>query len=331
MNIQRWMGRREADWQRLDGLLKQVERRGIRSLNASQVKEMASLYRSTAADLARARTQQVGHTVIKDLQSLTSRAYDQIYQGSRHQEWQGLIRFYQWEFPAIVQQTWVYTAIATALFFLSGCVAWWYAWQDPGFINLLLPESLISKVRDRGELWMGSIVGIEPLASTGIMTNNLKVAFAAVGGGISAGLFTVFILINNGLHIAAAAALVHQNNLSYPFWAFVFPHGSLELPAIFLAGGAGLLIARGLLFPGVYRRVDALRLYGSQAVQLVFGIVPMLVIAGVIEGFFSPSPLVPDALKYVVGMLLFLALIFYCRRQAPGTNNFAAGNLKQKI
>ena len=82
-----------------------------------------------------------------------------------------------------------------------------------------------------------------------------------------------------------------------------------------MLGGAGFLIARGILFPGKYRRIDALKFYGSQAVQLVFGIVPMLLMAGLIEGFFSPNPNVPDPLKYLVGMVLFVLLVVYCNRR----------------
>ena len=315
MNVQRWIARREPNWKRLDALLQQVEKKGLKSLQASQIRELASLYRSVSADLARARTNQVGNTLVQDLQRLTSRSYNQIYQGSRRQEWQGVIEFCRWGFPAVVQQTWGYTAVATAIFLLAALIAWWFAWQDPVFMSLVVPEWLIEKVRDRQELWMGSIVGIEPLASSNIMINNIRVSFAAVAGGITAGAYTVFIMAINGLLIGAIATLVAQNNLAYPFWAFVLPHGSLELPAIFFAGGAGLLIGKAILFPGKYRRVDALRFYGSQAAQLVFGIVPMLIIAGIIEGFFSPSPVVPDAFKYLAGIGMFTLLVMYCSRQ----------------
>jgi uncharacterized membrane protein SpoIIM required for sporulation len=252
---------------------------------------------------------------VQDLQQLTSRSYSQIYQGSRRQEWQGVVEFYSWGFPATVQETFGYIAVATAIFMVGALIAWWFAWQDPVFMSLVVPESLIEKVRDRGELWMGSIVGIEPLASSSIMINNIRVSFAAVAGGITLGAYTVFILAYNGLNIGAIGTLVGQNNLAYPFWAFVFPHGSLELPAIFFAGGAGLLIARAILFPGKYRRLDALKFYGNKAAQLVFGIVPMLIIAGTIEGFFSPSPAIPDPLKYLVGIGLFTLLIIYCSRK----------------
>lgn len=315
MNIQRWIARREPNWQRLDALLRLLERKGLKSLKAAEIRELASLYRSVAADLARGRTQQVGNILTHNLQSLTTRAYSQIYQGSRRQEWQAVWDFYLWGFPAVIQQTFPYIVTATGLFVLGLLVGWWYAWQDPTFMSLIVPESLIAQVRDDHELWTGSIVGIEPLASSGIMINNIKVSLGAVAGGMTAGIFTTYIMIFNGLLIGAIATLVGQNNLAYPFWAFVFPHGSLELPAIFFAGGAGLLLAKAILFPGKYRRVDALKFYGSQAVQLVFGIVPMLVIAGIIEGFFSPNPIIPDPIKYLFGLGLFIILFMYCNRK----------------
>jgi uncharacterized membrane protein SpoIIM required for sporulation len=315
MNIQRWISRREPNWQRLDTLLTQVEKKGIKSLQATEIRELASLYRSVAADLARAQTQKVGDTLTQSLQFLTTRAYTQIYQGSRRQEWQAVVEFYSWGLPAVVQQTFLYIAAATGIFLLGALIGWWYAWQDPSFISLLVPQSLITQVRDEHKLWMGSIVGIEPLASSNITINNLTVSFGAIAGGMTGGIYTTFLLWFNGLLIGSLATLVSQNNLAYPFWAFVFPHGSLELPAIFFAGGAGFLLARAILFPGKYNRRDALKFYGSLAVQLVFGIVPMLIIAGTIEGFFSPNPNVPNPLKYLVGMSLFIVLVAYYNRK----------------
>ncbi|MEH2084853.1 MAG: stage II sporulation protein M [Nostoc sp.] len=315
MNIQRWIARREPNWQRLDALLRQIEKKGLKSLRAAEIRELASLYRSVAADLARARTQQIGNTSIQSLQSLTTRAYTQIYQGSRRQEWQAILEFYRWGLPSVVQQVLMYITTSTSLFLLGALVAWWYSWQNPSFMPLIVPESLITKVRDEHKLWMGSIVGIEPLASSGIAINNLSVSFGAVAGGMTAGVYTVYLMIFNGLLIGAVGTLVAQNNLAYPFWAFVFPHGSLELPAIFFAGGAGFLLARAILFPGKYRRGDALKFYGYQAVQLVFGIVPMLIIAGAIEGFFSPNPSIPEPIKYLAGIGLFILLVLYCSRK----------------
>jgi uncharacterized membrane protein SpoIIM required for sporulation len=316
MNIQRWIARREAKWQELDSLLQRAEKKGIKTLTAKEIGTLASLYRSVAADLSRANTNQIGQTIVQDLQALTTRGYSQIYRGSRRQEVRGMIDFYLRELPQVLRQTWVYTAIAFGLFLVGGVIAWWFAWQDASFLPLIVPHNLIEKVRDRHELWMGSILGTEPFAASSIAINNLSVAFRMVGGGITAGLWTVYALFYNGLLIGAVATLVGQNGLAYPFWGFVFPHGALELPAIFIAGGGGLLIAKGLLFPGRYRRRDALKIYGLQAAQLVMGIVPMLLLAGTIEGFFSPQNVIPSPVKYLAGTGLFILLILYTLREA---------------
>ena len=315
MNVQRWIIRREVDWKRLETLLQQAEKKGIKSLSAQKIKDLASLYRSVSADLARAKTNKIGNTITQDLQSLTSRGYNQIYQGAQRQEWQAVKEFYLWGFPKVVQENWIYIAIATGVFLLGGIISWWYAWRDPVFISITVPEHLIEKVRDDGELWMGSIVGVEPLASSSITTNNLSVSFGAIGGGITAGIYTLYIMAYNGLSIGSVGTLVGQNNLAYPFWAFVFPHGALELPAIFFSGGAGLLIGKAMVFPGRYRRLDAIKQNSIKAAQLLFGIVPMLISAGIIEGFFSPSPVIPNPVKYLTGIGLFCLLLVYCTRK----------------
>ncbi|MEM9005521.1 MAG: stage II sporulation protein M [Cyanobacteria bacterium P01_F01_bin.86] len=328
MNVQRWIARRETSWRQLEQLLNQAEKQGLKSLRSSQVRQMASLYRSVSADLARARSHNVGAAVLKDLQQLTTRGYTQIYQGSRRQEWQALADFYRYGFPAVVRQSWPYIALATLLFIGGGAIGWWYAWQDESFMVLILGSGFVEEVRSTQELWTVAILGIEPVASSGIMINNIAVSLSAMIGGVAMffkniplltppGAFTVYVLIFNGLMIGCIAALVAQVNLAYDLWAFVFPHGALELPAIFFAGGAGLLLARGILLPGKYRRLDALKVYGLQAVKLLYGIVPMLVVAGIIEGFFSPQIWIPNAIKYLAGTLIFVMLIQYCRQQRP--------------
>lgn len=311
MHIQRWIARREEHWKRLESLLNKADSQGIKALSSAEVHDLASLYRSVSGDLARARTHQVGNVVIQDLQKLTSRGYAHIYQGTRRQEWQQVWEFYRSGFPRILRETLLYTIIATAIFLLSALIAWWFAWADPNFLEMLVPENLIRLVRDDGELWMGRIMGNSPGNSSGIMTNNIGVCLRTIAGGLLAGIGTVYILAFNGLLIGAIAALVTQNNLALPFWAFVFPHGALELPAIFISGGAGLMIAKALLFPGNYRRLDAFKLYGPKVAQLIFGMIPMLLIAGAIEGFISPNPAIADSLKYLIGTVLFFGLIVY--------------------
>lgn len=311
MDVKRWLSRREADWQELKALLERLEQRGLSHLSAREIRRLASLYRVVSGDLARARTFGLSPVLIQDLQNLTSRSYSQIYQGSRRQEWQAIGRFYRWGLPLVLRQTCPYWATAAGILVLGGLIGWWYGWRDSSFPALLLPQDLITQVRERGELWTGSILGNEPWVASNIMVNNLSVSFRVIAGGITGGLLTSYFLFVNGLLLGVIGSLVGEYGLAYPFWAFVAPHGALELPAICLAGGAGLLIGRALLFPGRWGRGTALQIYGAQAAQLVYGIVPLLVIAGVIEGFFSPSEAIPAGLKYLVGLALLSNLVWY--------------------
>jgi uncharacterized membrane protein SpoIIM required for sporulation len=159
-------------------------------------------------------------------------------------------------------------------------------------------------------MWTESIVTMKPVASSGIMTNNLSVAFGAFAMGITAGLGTIWMMGLNGLLIGVLGAATYKAGMALQFWSFVAPHGALELPAIFIAGGAGLEIARGMLFPGLLPRKVSLAQAGGRAARLLLGTIPLLVVAGVIEGFFSPSD-APVAMKFLLALVLFVALIAY--------------------
>ena len=114
--------------------------------------------------------------------------------------------------------------------------------------------------------------------------------------------------------------------MALALWSFVVPHGVLELPAIFLAGAAGLEIARGLLFPGLLPRREALARAGGRASRLVLGTLPLLLIAGTIEGFFSPTD-APVAMKFTLGVVLFIALLAYLFGAGRTRNAKAAPDL----
>jgi uncharacterized membrane protein SpoIIM required for sporulation len=163
---------------------------------------------------------------------------------------------------------------------------------------------------NRREMWTHSIVAVKPAASSVIMTNNIGVTFTAFSGGIVGGLGTVYIIAFNGLMLGVVGAACAVAGMSVPLWSFVAPHGALELPAIILAGGAGLRLGQGVLFPGFLPRRASIARAGAEAVTLVIGCVPMLVIAGVIEAFVSPTALAVP-LKFGMGAALFVLLAWY--------------------
>src|SRR5262249_47113775 len=137
---------------------------------------------------------------------------------------------------------------------LAGFLA---ALGDASFQKFFLGGPISDTIEQR-KMWTESIVTIKPLASSVIMTNNLSVSFATFAMGITAGAGTIYMMAVNGLMLGVIAAACWQAGLGGNLAQFVLPHGVLELPAIFIAGGASLLVARGLLFPGCLRRRDAL-------------------------------------------------------------------------
>jgi uncharacterized membrane protein SpoIIM required for sporulation len=174
---------------------------------------------------------------------------------------------------------------------------------------------------ERHEMWTHSVVAVAPAASSMIMTNNLSVCFIAFATGIVFGLGTLYSMFFNGLLLGVVSTACQQHGMAVDLWSFVAPHGALELPSIILAGAAGFRLAKGVLFPGYYRRRDSLALAAADAVRLVAGIIPLLVIAGTLEGFFSPSS-APVWLKFTTGGLLFTFLLTWLFR--PIAANAAA-------
>jgi uncharacterized membrane protein SpoIIM required for sporulation len=160
---------------------------------------------------------------------------------------------------------------------------------------------------ERHQMWTESIVSIAPREASHIMTNNLTVSFVTFASGITFGLGTFYYLFFNGMMLGVVGAACHQYGMSLALWSFVAAHGSLELPSILIAGGAGFRLGYAMLFPGSLRWKESVAQGGIEATRLVSGIIPLLVIAGCLEGFFSPSH-APIWLKFMVGALLFALL-----------------------
>jgi uncharacterized membrane protein SpoIIM required for sporulation len=304
----RWIERRKPYWDELETLVKACARRGVAALSHAELRTLALLYRQTAADLSVARDDPASAPLARYLNTLLGRAHNLIYSGDAPRA-RGIAHFYLRVFPAVFRRTFPFTLAAFALF-LAGMIAGGaMAASDPGFQRLILGGPMMDTI-ETGRMWTHSIVSIKPVASSAIMTNNLSVAFAAFAGGILAGLGTIYMMVFNGLLIGVVAVACHRAGMSLSLWSFVAPHGVLELPAIFIAGGAGLLLAKGLLAPGMLPRRDTLTESAALAVRLLLGVIPMLIVAGVIEGFISPSD-GPIATKFTIAMSLFILLAAY--------------------
>jgi uncharacterized membrane protein SpoIIM required for sporulation len=223
--------------------------------------------------------------------------------------WGGILRFYVDTYPRIFRESFPLVLLSTLVFAAGGIAGAVVTLRDPGFAHQILGPQMIETIEKR-EMWTHSILAVKPMASSQIMTNNISVGFVMFAAGITAGLGTLWLLITNGLLMGVLAVATARAGMALQLWDFVAAHGALELPAIFIAAGAGLVIARGLLFPGMLPRKDSLRLAGNQGAKLLLGTIPMLVVAGVIEAFISPVR-IATPLKFLLSAVLFTGLIVY--------------------
>jgi uncharacterized membrane protein SpoIIM required for sporulation len=310
----RWLDKRKPHWARLEQLLDQSARKGLSSLGRSELQELGLLYRQIAADLATLREDRGSANFARYLNQLLARAHNIIYSAQKASP-SAIFRFFAVTYPRVFRSHWHYVQAALILFAVSGAVGAALTYQDPDFkLSIIGPQ--MAQTIEKREMWTHSIVGIKPLASSTIMTNNLSVGFMTFALGITAGLGTIYMILFNGLLIGVIGMACHLSGMSVQLWSFVAPHGVLELPAIFIAGGAGLRIATGLLFPGYLPRRESLARAGTEAVQLLLGSIPILVVAGIIEAFVSPTG-IAVGLKFGLAGALFVLLLAYLFGSSP--------------
>jgi uncharacterized membrane protein SpoIIM required for sporulation len=304
----RWIEQRQTSWSRLDALTRQVESQGLRALPGAELREFGLLYRQIAADLSAVRADRASATLEEYLNSLLSRAHNRIYSG-RRAGFRSIATFMARDYPRVFRRLFPYVLTAFAVFLAGGALGVLLAVARPEFMHLFLGPQMLATI-ERHEMWTHSIVSMKPQASSQILTNNIGVSFMAFVGGITAGIFTLYLMFFNGLMIGVIGTACSQAHMAVDLFSFIASHGALELPSIFIAGGAGLRLAAGLLFPGVLSRRDSLALGAREAIRLLAGVVPLLFVAGILEAFLSPSG-VPAGAKFAVGAALLCLLAFW--------------------
>ncbi|MGE0406634.1 MAG: stage II sporulation protein M [Candidatus Korobacteraceae bacterium] len=303
-----WIRKRKPHWERLERLLEIAGAKGISALTRDEMRELGLLYRQVAADLAALREDPSSVHFARYLNQLLARTHNIIYTGQKASP-SSALAFLVTEYPQVFRRNASYCVVAFLVFLTATVAGSLGTLQDQEFQHKMLGPHMVETI-ERKEMWTHSIVTVKPLASSAIMTNNLSVAFTTFALGITAGLGTLYMMAMNGLLFGVVATSCWLAGMSVPLWSFVIPHGVLELPAIFIAGGAGLLVARGLLFPGMLPRKDSLAVAGGEAARLLVGAIPMLVVAGVIEGFVSPTELSAST-KFALGVLFAIMLAAY--------------------
>lgn len=310
MPIDRFINERKTVWQRLEELLHLLDRMTLRKLHREEVRELGRIYRRTASDLAIARAESRDPRLINYLNNLVIRAHGRIYRADA-EGGQRIRNFFGRDFPQTFRRTWRYTAVAFAVFWIFTAIFFVGSRLDPDFSEFAgISPYFREVVINQRTHWWERLNEANQVGSSQIFTNNIRVTFYAFALGAIFGIGTLYVLAFNGASFGAIIALTYRAGFGNDLMSFVVGHGVIELSCIFIAGGAGLLIGTALMMPGDLSRADALKSRGMEAVRLVIGCVPVLVVAGIIEGFISPQP-IPVAIKISIGVLTGITLWSY--------------------
>ncbi len=285
---------REAVWRELEALVTQVEKRGLRSLASDQLLRLPILYRATLSSLSVARSISLDKNALDYLESLSKRAYLCVY-GTRIRAQDAAWQFFAETFPRLFRLARWHIAIAGLFMALGAATGWLMTAGDPDLFYSFVPAEA---AQDRGP--GSSTAALRDVLyhdgqnaetalhtfATFLFTHNARIGILAFALGFAFGVPTLMLMFMNGLILGAFGALYQSRGLSVEFWAWVLPHGVTELLAVILCGGAGLVLADSLLFPGRHTRLETLALRGRQAAALVIGAVALFFIAALIEGLF---------------------------------------------
>ncbi|MEQ1921694.1 MAG: stage II sporulation protein M [Pyrinomonadaceae bacterium] len=319
--MNRFLVQHKDNWQRLEDLLEMQHGTGLRGLSRMEVREFGELYRRAASDLAIARAETRDPKLINYLNSLVIRAHGRIYRA----ESQGanlIWKFFAEDFPQTFRNNWRYMMLAFGVFagfVLFGFIA---TWIDTDFTHFVMLSGITEQINSNNHWWKG-LNDANQIGATHILSNNILVTFRVFAMGAFFGIGAFYDLAFEGARLGSVFAACYK--LNPPFGnalaSFVVGHGVIELSTIFFCGGAGMMIGYAMINPGDLTRSQALKKKGIEAARIVIGCACLLVIAGTIEGFLSPSDM-PAIVKIATGVGTGIAMysyLFFAGRVADPT------------
>jgi len=308
--MNRFINEKKDNWQRLEDLLKMMEVASFQGLTRAEVREFGELYRRAAADLAIAREETRDPRLINYLNSLVIRAHGKIYRA----ESQGVSMIWQFfikDLPQTFRKNLGYMAVAFVTFILFIVIGAVLTWRDTDFTHFVYLSGVEYQIKNNNHWWL-DLNEANQIGSSQILTNNILVTIRVFAMGAFFGIGAFYDLAFEGARFGSVFAACYK--LNPPFGdalaSFVVGHGVIELSTIIFCAGAGMMIGYSLINPGDLTRAQALKQKGIEAVRIVFGCAVLLVIAGIIEGFISPSNL-PAAAKFGVGITTGIAMYSY--------------------
>ncbi len=287
MDVDHVITTNQAVWSRLDDLARRAAR-DPRGLSTAELDELVTLHLRVSSHLASVRTHAHDPDLAAHLSALVARS-SAVVHGTRTRSLRQVMRAATVTFPAAVWHARIAILISTVVFMVAAlAVGGWIALSDAA-VQASAPEEVREEyVQTQFVEYYSS----EPSATFAarVFTNNAGVGALAFGSGILFGVPTLAILILNGVNVGVAGGLFYAAGDPGTFWTLILPHGLLELTAVFIAGGAGLMLGWAAAVPGDRRRSAALAEEGRRSVVIVIGLVGVFLVAGLLEGFVTAAP-----------------------------------------
>ncbi len=289
MNLAEFVSSERAAWDELDALIETAHGRSAR-LGAEGVRRLGELYRAASGDLGIARRKWPNDPVVVRLERSVTNARALVYGASK--PGRALVEFFRRDLWRSILERPACLVASFVLLFAPAALSGLWAFHQPQQAAQYVPSQYRS-VAERGRYEHNRQAAPSASDETGlaaeIMTNNIRVTFFAFGGGLLLGIGTIFSLVQNAMLLGVLSGLAIGAGNSHPFFELILPHGVLELSCIVVSGAAGFRVAWAIIAPGHRRRASALRDEARGAVKMVIGAALWLIVAGLVEGFVTPS------------------------------------------
>ncbi|MBX7227438.1 MAG: stage II sporulation protein M [Chitinophagales bacterium] len=283
--------------------------------NQRDSNKLSKLFIQITDDLSYSRTFYGSRSVRYYLNILAQRVFGTIYKRPKRKR--GVIAdFLLEEMPAVIYASRKEFMVAGIFFLISILIGFVSSAYDSDFVSQIMSEEYVQMTKDN--IAKGDPMAVYKQSEDAqqnmmlyITINNIIVALITFISGILAGLGTLYNLLTNGIMIGAFQHLFYEYGLMKEFFLAVFLHGMIEIPSIVIAGAAGLTLARGIIFPGTYSRLQALQVSAAKGIKIFVTTIPLFIIAGTIEGFLTRYTEIHDGIRLFFILLCATLLITY--------------------
>jgi uncharacterized membrane protein SpoIIM required for sporulation len=308
-----FIDRHRESWRRLERLVKRSGK-----LSGPEADELIELYQRVTTHLSVVRSQMPDPATVERLSALVAQARS-VLTGTHTPAWRTFTRFFTHRLPAAIYLGWRWWVPAGIAFYLvTGIIAAWIASNPDVQATIAAPEEIREMTRVGGGY--ESYYSSDPAGSFAakVWTNNAWVAAACLLLGVLFAIPPVYLLFTNALNVGVGIGLMFGAGRGGVFLGLLAPHGLLELTAVFVAAGIGMRLGWQVIDPGKRTRGQALATEGRSVVAVALGLVVVLLVSGVLEGFVTPSGL-PTWARVGIGVVaevLFLLYVFVIGRRA---------------